>query len=133
MSNEDTPHGGGTMVEDGGPDPRALVRLDDGHHIGTGGLPAVFENPGLPAHVHRLADDDEAAGKRAERQVATLFGVSMLGTLAFIVAYFAIDYTTVRLRPRHRQREPAPPRPRRDDGRSPCSASASASCTGPRR
>jgi ubiquinol-cytochrome c reductase iron-sulfur subunit len=93
MSNEDTPHGGGTMVEDGGSDPRVPVRLDEGHHIGDGGLPAVFENPGLPAHVHRMADDNDAAGRRAERQVATLFGVSMLATVAFIVGYFAIDHT----------------------------------------
>ncbi len=81
------------MVEDGGSDPRVPVRLDQGHHVGTGGLPAVFENPGLPEHVHRLADHDQAAGRRAERQVATLFGISMLATVAFLVAYFAIDYT----------------------------------------
>src|SRR4051812_17036719 len=93
MSNEDTPHGGGTIVEDGGSDPRVPVRLDEGHHIGSGGLPGVFENPGLPEHVHRLADHDQDAGRRAERQVATMFGVSMLATLAFLVAYFAIDYT----------------------------------------
>ncbi|WP_374969427.1 Rieske 2Fe-2S domain-containing protein [Terrabacter sp. BE26] len=49
-----------------------------------------FENPGLPPHVHRAADDDEAAAKRAERQVATMFGLSMLATLVFIVSYFAI-------------------------------------------
>jgi ubiquinol-cytochrome c reductase iron-sulfur subunit len=94
MSNEDTPHGGGTMVEDGGPDPRVPVRLDEGHDVATRELPARFKNPGLPAHVHRLADHDGDAGKRAERQVATLFGVSMLATVAFIVAYFAIDHTT---------------------------------------
>jgi ubiquinol-cytochrome c reductase iron-sulfur subunit len=57
----------------------------------------------------------EAAGQRAERQVATLFGVSMLATVAFIVAYFAIDYTaTSSSRDRHSQ--PVAPRPRRDDG-----------------
>ena len=93
MSNEDTPHGGGTLVADDGSDPRGLVRLDEGHHLGSGGLPERFEDPGLPAHVHRLADDDDAAGRRAERQVAAMFGISMLATLAFIVAYFAIDYT----------------------------------------
>ncbi|MEP7332761.1 MAG: Rieske 2Fe-2S domain-containing protein [Terracoccus sp.] len=49
-----------------------------------------FENPGLPPHIHRAADDDPAAGKRAEKQVATLFGLSMLATLVFMVAYFAI-------------------------------------------
>ena len=49
-----------------------------------------FENPGLPPHVHRLADDDENAAKRAERQVATMFGLSMLGALVFLVAYFVV-------------------------------------------
>ena len=70
------------------------VSLDEGHHVGTGGLPAVFENPGLPPHVHRAADDDPKAAKRAERQVAVLFTLSILGTLGFIVSYFAIDRTT---------------------------------------
>ena len=59
-------------------------------HVGTGGLPARFENPGLPAHQPRMADLDESAAKRAERQVATLFGISVLGTLGFLVAYFAV-------------------------------------------
>jgi ubiquinol-cytochrome c reductase iron-sulfur subunit len=49
-----------------------------------------FDNPGLPPHVHRLADDDENAAKRAERQVATMFGISMLGALVFLVAYFVV-------------------------------------------
>jgi hypothetical protein len=62
--------------------------------VGTGGLPATFENPGLPPHVHRAADDDPKAAKRAERQVAALFTLSILGTLGFIVSYFAIDRTT---------------------------------------
>ena len=50
-----------------------------------------FQDPGLPPHVHRAADDDPAAAKRAERQVATMFGLSMVATLVFLVAYFAID------------------------------------------
>jgi len=50
----------------------------------------LFENPGLPPHVHRLADDDEKAARRAERQVATMFGLSMLGALVFVVAYFVV-------------------------------------------
>ncbi len=70
-----------------------VVRLDDGHHVGDGGLPARFENPGLPPHIHRLADHQRRAAQRAERQVAALFGLSMLATLVFLVAYFAIDYT----------------------------------------
>jgi ubiquinol-cytochrome c reductase iron-sulfur subunit len=39
----------------------------------------------------RLADTDPKAAKRAERQVAILFGVSIVGTLIFLGAYFAID------------------------------------------
>ncbi len=54
-------------------------------------LPERFENPGLPVHRHRLADTDVAAAKRAERQVATLFALSALGTLVMLVAYFAVQ------------------------------------------
>jgi ubiquinol-cytochrome c reductase iron-sulfur subunit len=57
-------------------------------------LPERFANPGLPPHIHRAADEDPKAAKRAERQVAGLFIVSILGTLIFIVGYFAIDLTT---------------------------------------
>jgi ubiquinol-cytochrome c reductase iron-sulfur subunit len=53
-------------------------------------LPATFSNPGLPAHQHRMADTDPKAAARAERQVATLFGLSMLGTLLVIVSYFVV-------------------------------------------
>ena len=73
-----------------GRDVSRAVSLQDGDHVGTGGLPARFENPGLPAHQPRMADLDEAAATRAERQVATLFGISVLGTLGFLVAYFAV-------------------------------------------
>ena len=59
----------------------------------TGVLPARFEDPGLPAHVHRAADDDPKAARRVERQVVALFVLSILGTIGFLVAYFAIDYT----------------------------------------
>jgi len=67
------------------------VRLDEGHHVGDGGIPAQFANPGLPPHVHRMADESEAAAKRAERQVAGLFTLSILGTILFLIAYFAFD------------------------------------------
>jgi ubiquinol-cytochrome c reductase iron-sulfur subunit len=50
-----------------------------------------IDNPGLPAHVWRPTDVDPAKEKRAERQVAALFGLSMLFTVLFVVAYFAID------------------------------------------
>ena len=50
-----------------------------------------FENPGLPPHRPRRADVDERAAKRAERQVSTMFALSMLATLGFLVAYFAVS------------------------------------------
>jgi len=61
---------------------------------GTTAAPTLFENPGLPPHVHRLADTDPKAAKRAERQVAALFTLSILGTLVFLVSYFAVDPQT---------------------------------------
>jgi ubiquinol-cytochrome c reductase iron-sulfur subunit len=57
----------------------------------NGHLPERFANPGVPAHRPRLADLDPRAAKRAERQVATLFGLSILGTLIVIVSYFAVQ------------------------------------------
>ena len=53
-----------------------------------GNLPDRFENPGLPPHRYRLADTDPKAAKNAERQVAILFGISILGTILAIVSYF---------------------------------------------
>jgi|JI6StandDraft_1071083.scaffolds.fasta_scaffold21574_2 ubiquinol-cytochrome c reductase iron-sulfur subunit len=88
--NEQETHHPGAEVEPASTSTTA-VRLDEGHIIGTGGVPERFTNPGLPAHVARAADLDEAAARRAEKQVATLFGLSILGTLAFIVLYFAVD------------------------------------------
>jgi ubiquinol-cytochrome c reductase iron-sulfur subunit len=46
-------------------------------------------NPGLPVHVWRPTDVDAKAEKRAERQVAGLFVLSMVCTVLFVVAYFA--------------------------------------------
>jgi ubiquinol-cytochrome c reductase iron-sulfur subunit len=57
-----------------------------------GDLPARFENPGLPEHAHRLTDTDAKTARRAERQVATLFVVSMIGTLVAIVGYFSVKF-----------------------------------------
>ncbi|MGL5817438.1 MAG: cytochrome bc1 complex Rieske iron-sulfur subunit [Phycicoccus sp.] len=85
MSDQDTTSTG-TAAGNG-----TVVRLDEGHVAGDGGLPERFENPGLPPHVPRMADQDEKAATRAERQVITLFGLSMLGTVAFMVLYFAVD------------------------------------------
>jgi ubiquinol-cytochrome c reductase iron-sulfur subunit len=50
----------------------------------------AIKDPGIPPHVHRQADSDPLAAKRAERQVAILFSLSSFGTLLFIFAYVAI-------------------------------------------
>jgi quinol---cytochrome c reductase iron-sulfur subunit len=60
----------------------------------SGSVPARFDNPGLPAHQHRMADTDPKAAKRAERQVATLFVLSMFGTVLLLVGYFAVKLDT---------------------------------------
>ena len=68
---------------------------DNGHEASTHVAlrdttgPDRFENPGHPEHHARLGDLDPKANKKAERQVVFLFTISILGTLAFIVAYFA--------------------------------------------
>jgi len=67
-------------------------------------VPATFEdepiaNPGLPPHVWRPTDVDPKAEKRAERQVAAMFGLSILCAVLFLVSYFAFhvgsDWNTV--------------------------------------
>ena len=59
-----------------------------------------FQDPGLPAHRLRLADTNPNAAKRAERQVAWLFIISIVGTLLFFVGYFGVrlDDTIATLR-----------------------------------
>jgi ubiquinol-cytochrome c reductase iron-sulfur subunit len=62
-----------------------------------GAMPAVaprFPDPGLPAHQLRMTDTDPRAARRAERQVAGLFGLSVVGTLVFCVGYFAVQLTS---------------------------------------
>lgn len=51
----------------------------------------VIKDPGVPAHVHRQADLDPKAEKKAERQVAILFALSAIGTLLFIYSYIWIS------------------------------------------
>jgi ubiquinol-cytochrome c reductase iron-sulfur subunit len=48
-------------------------------------------DPGLPEHLPRPTDVDPAAEKRAERQIATMFGLSSLMAILFCVAYFTFD------------------------------------------
>jgi ubiquinol-cytochrome c reductase iron-sulfur subunit len=54
-----------------------------------------FADPGLPHHVPRHTDVDERAARRAERQVAGMFGASALSTLAFVVCFVLIDKDTM--------------------------------------
>jgi ubiquinol-cytochrome c reductase iron-sulfur subunit len=55
------------------------------------GLEQRFPDPGLPAHVHRRGDTDPRAARRAERQVAAWFLLSIVGTVIFIVGFFTVD------------------------------------------
>lgn len=57
----------------------------------TADLPEKFENPGLPPHKFRLADTDPKAAKRAERQVAGLFFLSILGSVAAVLIYILFN------------------------------------------
>ena len=49
-----------------------------------------LRDPGIPEHVHRKADVDPLAAKKAERQVAILFAFSVVGTILFIYSYIWI-------------------------------------------
>jgi ubiquinol-cytochrome c reductase iron-sulfur subunit len=69
-------------------------RSTDVEPHGEAGPPAPGDpipDPGLPPKKrYRLTDTDPRAARRAERQVATLFGLAALGVVAFCVAYFAL-------------------------------------------
>ena len=58
---------------------------------GAGDLPERFTDPGLPEHLPRRADTDPRAARRAELQVVALLGVSILGTVLALVAFFGIQ------------------------------------------
>jgi ubiquinol-cytochrome c reductase iron-sulfur subunit len=73
--------------QDGAPGTEIVRR-----HDATGTETERFENPGLVPHRARMADVDPRAAKRAERQVATLFGISAIGTLLTLVVYFTVKF-----------------------------------------
>jgi len=50
----------------------------------------AFQDPGTPVHAPRAADIDPRAEKRAEQQVAALFGLSAVGSLLLIYSYIWI-------------------------------------------
>ncbi|CAM3980594.1 Rieske 2Fe-2S domain-containing protein [Helcobacillus massiliensis] len=47
-----------------------------------------FVNPGLPPHEYRQSDLDPKAERRAEKMVAGMFILSIIGTAIFIASYF---------------------------------------------
>ncbi|MCW2808555.1 MAG: Rieske (2Fe-2S) protein [Marmoricola sp.] len=59
----------------------------DKHELSTTETDPIAD-PGLPEHEPRPTDVDDRAEKRAERQVASLFGLSTVFTLLFCVSYF---------------------------------------------
>ena len=52
---------------------------------------APVPDPGLPEHQYRPTDVDPALEKRAERQIAAMFGVAALLSVGFVIAYFSIE------------------------------------------
>ena len=74
-----------------------MSNLERGHEASNeitthapGAAPDRFEDPGHPEHHDRLGDNDPKANKKAERQVVFLFAISVLATIGFLVAYFAL-------------------------------------------
>ncbi|WP_109509972.1 ubiquinol-cytochrome c reductase iron-sulfur subunit [Nocardioides speluncae] len=67
------------------------IELRDGETSLEKAAEEPIANPGLPEHKWRPTDVDPKAEKRAERQVATLFLISMAASVAFVVAYLTID------------------------------------------
>lgn len=55
------------------------------------GLNDPVTDPGLPEHLPRPQDVYPATERRAERQIATMFGLATVLFLAFVVCYFTID------------------------------------------
>jgi ubiquinol-cytochrome c reductase iron-sulfur subunit len=61
-----------------------------GHELMNTRSDSLLSDPGLPEHVWRPTDVDAKAEKRAERQVAALFGLSALCTVLFVVFYITL-------------------------------------------
>ncbi|MCL8027054.1 cytochrome bc1 complex Rieske iron-sulfur subunit [Nocardioides bruguierae] len=67
-----------------------LTPHDDSHEDVPASVEPV-QDPGLPEHTWRPTDVDEKAEKRAERQVAGMFGLSIVSVVLFFVVYFTAD------------------------------------------
>lgn len=69
------------------------ISPNEGHHKAVETKPGYSPVADVP-HRLRAADTDPKAAKRAERQIASMFLLSMLFVVLFVVAYIAIDTTT---------------------------------------
>lgn len=67
----------------------AVPGNEDAGYAGTPAVADPIADPGIAAHEPRPTDVDKAAERRAERQVAMMYGLSAVFTLLFCVAYFA--------------------------------------------
>ncbi|QZY28035.1 cytochrome bc1 complex Rieske iron-sulfur subunit [Nocardioides coralli] len=66
---------------------------DDGTNLPTRTRSAdPVPDPGLPAHQWRPTDVDPRAERRAELQVATLFGLSAVCAVLFVVSYVTLEW-----------------------------------------
>ena len=61
------------------------------HGTGPATVAEPIPDPGLHPHEPRPTDVDDRSEKRAERQVATMFGLSSIFAILFVVAYFAFS------------------------------------------
>ncbi len=64
------------------------------HHQSAGELQPGYLPAADVEHRLRVTDTSPSARRRAERQVAALFGLSMLSTIGFVIAYVGVDKTT---------------------------------------
>jgi ubiquinol-cytochrome c reductase iron-sulfur subunit len=64
---------------------------EDEHGTEVATLGDPLPDPGLPAHEPRPTDVDPHAPRRAERQIAGLFGLSCVFVVLFIISYFALN------------------------------------------
>lgn len=65
--------------------------MSEEHHANLPAAADPIADPGLPPHHWRPTDVDEDAERRAERQIAGLFFLSMLCAVLFVVAYFSFQ------------------------------------------
>jgi ubiquinol-cytochrome c reductase iron-sulfur subunit len=65
--------------------------MTDTHDLVVPDSEEPIPDPGLPEHPERLTDAYPDHARRVERQVAALFGASMVCALGFCVAYFTLS------------------------------------------